>query len=157
MALTTASLLEPTCSLEWIMHFQIARADVPLHWKPGLEVRPSDIKKSRLRPDLVVGFGLWTKADFNKDDLLCSFPGYWLHDEHAKEAVIRAKGQAYPFSLPVSPDYGWPAKFDLVYMSHSCDANFINAGRIGEEVHNTQALTARARSHACRTGSILHM
>ena len=82
------------------MYYQIAKNDLHLYWKRGLEVRPSGLQKSKLRPDLIVGFGLWTKGDYKHGDHLCSFPGYLVHDEHAKQAVMLAKSHSYAFSVP---------------------------------------------------------
>ena len=131
-ALVKVAQLDPLCSLEWLMHYQIPVETLEMYWQDGLEKRDSQLAKSTLCPGMTIGKGLFTTMPIKKGALVCYFPGYWMHDEHAKQCLKIAKGNSYAFSLPVDQD--WPAVYDIVFMTHRCDANYINAGKIRDDV-----------------------
>ena len=77
-----------------------------------------------------VGRGLFTLAARKKDEFIVAFPGYWMESK-----VFGKRTQhddRYAFSVP--PGEEWASLADLVYVTHGCQANYINAARAGTEV-----------------------
>jgi hypothetical protein len=123
--------------MEWWMHYQIPWETLHLYFPNDLEVKKSEIPLSTSYPYLNPGKGLFTTKDRKMDEYLCSFPGYWLHSDLQEEAVAAAKGDSYAFTPPKDNDDAWPdGLLNLVYMSHRCKANKINAGKMGDEVQS---------------------
>jgi len=132
-ALSVASQLDNDSDLEWWMHFQIPMQTLSMFFMDGLEERPSTLPPSKKHPNMQVGTGLFTTKARKKAEKVCSFPGYWMHAELQVECTAMAAGDSYPFS--VHERNGWPAMHNLVYMTHPCQANYINAGKIQDQVH----------------------
>lgn len=109
------------------MHYYVPKTDLHLHFADGLETKPSGVKKSRTCPNKDPGQGLYTTKARAANDFLCAFPGYWM-EEH----LFEARGEGYAFSIP--KDKAWGPMHNLLYATHPCNANFINAAVVGDEV-----------------------
>ena len=132
--------------LEWVMHYQIAANDTHLYFGADLTNKPSGVPSSKLLPNMEPGTGLFTEVPRKKNDLLCEFPGYWV-ERHMFGTKAHNDGH-YAFSL--SKDSGWDTMEELVYVTHTCQANFINSAIVGDEVllHH-QATTCYVKQREC--------
>ena len=134
-ALTVGTITAEHPDLEWWMHYQIPLDTLHLYFDLNLEERPSKIQPSPRYPNLIPGNGLFTTIARKKGELLCRFPGTWMHMEQKALAMADSNGDAYAFHPPTE-DKGWPPMRDLVYITHRCKANKINAGKVGDEVQH---------------------
>ena len=131
------SQMVKTSDLEWWMHYMIPMETLHLYYDANYEVRQSQIAPSKRFPDQDPGKGLFTTVDRFKGDFLCSFPGYWMAADVFPTWMDTVQdSESYGFQIK-QPDIkdGWPEMPDLVYVSHVCLANRINAGKINDEVH----------------------
>jgi len=134
--------------LEWMMHYQIACGDLHLHFGADLKSKPSEVLAGKKLPNMDAGTGLFTEVFRKKGDFICAFPGYWV-ERHMFGPEAHKDGH-YAFSLP--KDSGWDTMEELVYVTHNCQANFINSAIVGEEVllHNqTTTCCEKQRESAC--------
>ena len=120
--------------LEWLMHYQIPQETLQLYYEADLEERPSTLSQSKLYSDSRPGNGLFTTIDRKAGEFVCAFPGYWMHQElyHQMKQDHELNGTFYAFTT--AGDAKWQGMHDLVYMTHRCAANKINAGKIKDEV-----------------------
>lgn len=129
-ALSLTAQTERYPDVEWWMHYQIPQCDLHLYFEVGVEVKDSQVRGSLTYPDVKAGKGLFAKDAYKKGALIVGFPGYWM-----EETVWGAENKEfrhYAFSVPSDTD--WGPMHNLVYVTHSAQANYINAGVIGEEV-----------------------
>ena len=112
------------------MHYQIALVDIHLFYQDDLEQRPSELVASESTPAHTPGKGLFTKVARKKGEFIVGFPGYWM--ESAVFGPAANNNGDYAFKLPKNG--GWEGVHHLVYATHSCQANFINAAVVNDEV-----------------------
>jgi hypothetical protein len=120
--------------LEWWMHFNIPKMNVHEYFCSDLEAKVSLLPRSKAFPDEDPGQGLFTKVSRKKGDLICSFPGYWMEAHVHNHWEGKGRNGTYVFSVP-SDDANWAPMSMMVYVSYSCQGNFINAGKLNHEVH----------------------
>lgn len=121
--------------LEWWMHYQIPQETLPLYYAKHLETKESSLPRSKSRPNQSPGDGLYTTKDRKKGEFICQFPGYWMEENvYGKQVAI---DHHYAFSIPNTP--AWGPMTNLIYVTHNCQANFINAAVIDEEVKRIHA------------------
>ena len=136
-ALSVASQLDNDADLEWLMHFHIATDDLHLHFSSGLETKDSVLPRSAAYPTMSPGTGLFTMRDRKPKEFLTAFPGKWM-ETHMYDSKSTHDG-TYAFAIP--EDEGWGPMHNLIYVTNPCQANFINAAVVGDEVHHTTHCT----------------
>jgi hypothetical protein len=141
-ALSMATLHSDHGDLEWMMHYQIPDEQVSHFWETSVVVQPSKLPQSTKFPDLVVGDGLFTSIAREKGDYICAFPGYWMDS-----TLFDFAGNANCYGFSTTPEKGWPCMDSLVYVTHPCGANKINAGQIDDEVQSTHPARQPAHTH----------
>ena len=129
-AVHVAAQITPSADLEWWMHYSVNEDDLHLHYHEDLEIKESGVKRSMERPYLIPGQGLFTTQDRKKNEYICGFPGWW-EELHLYDARTKIK-DSYPFTVPDNKK--WGKMHNLVYVTHPCQANRINAAVIGTEV-----------------------
>ena len=147
--------------MEWIMHYQVTKADLHLHYFEEVEKKPSLVNKSTKMPGLHIGMGLFATKDRKINDELCAFPGYWM--DKGMWGLVANKNGHYAFSPPETAE--WACMQGLVYATHASQANLINAATIqGEVLQHTCTNTLGLLSclpycivqiHSCVTGARL--
>ena len=120
--------------VEWMMHYQIPSNELFDYHANDCEAKPSGIPRSVKHPDMSPGTGLFSKTARKKGDFILGFPGYWMPDLAFSPESTREG--SYAFAVPSEP--AWAAMAAMVYVTHPGQANFINAGVVGDEV-NTHA------------------
>ena len=142
--LFTASRYVENVDLEWLMHYQIPCLELEKFHSATLETKPSNLPRSTKNPSVDPRRGLFTTIVRKKGDLLCAFPGYWMNNDLC--ALQQNKEvDLYAFTPP--SEQGWPQMPELVYATHPCQANFMNDGVIGEEVHKHTHTYTRTHTH----------
>jgi hypothetical protein len=121
------------------MHFQIGFHMVDDYHQDNVEVKDSTVPRSANHPKVAVGRGLFAKTRFKKGDFVIDMPGYWMQSQ-LQDSVQANSKDSYSFSIP--EDNGWGPMPNLVYATHTCQANFINAGVIDDVVslHTTRTI-----------------
>lgn len=118
------------------MHYQIPFEDAHRHHSKSVITMTStlpDRPATRTQCKIAAGQGLFAATDFKKDDFVVGFPGFWVHSQLADAPASALKMKdSYNFTLP--DDMGWGSMHKMVYATHKCQANYINAGVIGQEV-----------------------
>ena len=142
-ALSMATQTNPRGDLEWMMHYQIPDEQVHKFWDSTVLVKPSKLPKSKTYPNLEVGNGLFTTIARKAGDYICAFPGSWVSkDLYTHHGASRSDAEYYAFRT--MPEDGWWCMESLVYVTHPCNANKINAGQIQDEVQSTLCLSTTA-------------
>jgi hypothetical protein len=134
--LSVASQVHKYADLEWWMHYMIPEEELGRYYPKDLKIKPSQVAPSEGAP--FPGNGLFTTAPRVKGDFLCSFPGYWLASDvwsAYQHACVATKDTPYCFSITNDKsEAGWPEIPELLYVTHKCMANSINAGLVNDEV-----------------------
>jgi hypothetical protein len=119
------------------MHYQIPQETVHLFFVPDVVAKASSLPASKSCPRQLPGDGLYTIKSRKKGEFICQFPGYWMEENvYGKQVAI---DNHYAFGIPKGSD--WGTMKNLIYVTHNCQANFINAAVIGEEVKCIHART----------------
>ena len=103
-----------------------------MYYEKDVGVKKSTLPQSSKFPNTAVGKGLFTKIMRKKGEMIVGFPGYWMESNVYEE--VPDNQERYAFELPTTG--GWEGVHDLHYVTHACQANFINSALIGDEVHN---------------------
>jgi hypothetical protein len=137
-ALSVASQLDNDADMEWLMHYHIAPEDLHLYFSPGLESKDSLLPRSVSFPNMSPGTGLFTTKSRKANEFVCAFPGKWM-ETHVYDRRSKQDG-TYAFAIP--EDDSWDPMHNLIYVTHPCQANFINDAVVGSEVHRTTHCTS---------------
>ena len=118
--------------IEWWMHYVVAFDQLHEYYEHQCEVKKSLVKPSTLFPSASTGDGLFTETALKKGDFIIGFPGYWMHTLAFGKHQHNSKGN-YAFSTPKG-NSGWGQLEEMLYVTHECQANKINAGEVNGEV-----------------------
>ena len=140
-ALSLAAQTDGQGLLEWWMHYQISTADLHQYYEDNLDVKASELVCTDTKADDQPGKGLFTKVARKKGDLIAGFPGYWMETKMFEKT--QHVNELYAFNTPKHG--GWETVHHLVYATHSCQANFINAAVVNAEVR----ISIRTHAHLC--------
>lgn len=122
--------MDPNADAVWLMHYHVPREIVNNFHEDSCYTAASKLKRSEKFPDKDPGKGLFTKVYRNKGDVIVKFPGYWM--EATVFHAMSKKDKPYAFVVPESDT--WGNMTQLLYVTHKCQANYINAGIIEDEV-----------------------
>jgi hypothetical protein len=131
--LSVCSQVHHYADLEWWMHYMIPQEELPRYYPKDLKVKPSEVAPSKDAP--FPGNGLFTTVSRKKGEELCSFPGYWMASVVWTAYQLATKDTPYCFAITNdNSPAGWPDIPELLYVTHKCMANNINAGLVNDEV-----------------------
>jgi hypothetical protein len=130
--------------LEWWMHYQIPHDTTELYFSKNLTSKASGLPRSKTFPNMDPGIGLFTDVARKEGDKIACFPGCWMTTRMYEEMTPTSRKKHkdnYAFRLPEGGTRQWPYETELVYMTHQCQANYINAAVVKDEVHHQLCLT----------------
>jgi len=105
-----------------------------MYYDKDLVRKPSLLQPTEDNPHLDPAMGLFTVTARRKGEFICSYPGYWMYGSVFPKWLKESDGASYGFSFSHKTNDNWPNVEQLLYVTHPCLANTINAAKTGAEV-----------------------